>query len=118
VKIIRRVDPSFHVVKYNRGWFQGRVRTSLEFESNYEAALLHALDAVASGCTNVSVTQYREVLHTHHQIVETLANLGAYPTTAEIVEQAHHASRYNVLAFAQKQHGFSGGSMWGLGATA
>lgn len=80
-------------VLYNSGHNGERSPTTLSFSDDYVKALRGAFDAVKAGMDNVRVMQYREILHTHQQLVSAMDNLTLYPTDEEILEQIHHSSR-------------------------
>lgn len=93
MKIIKRLNPNSIIVKYNHGRFEGRIQTSLSFELEYADALRSAINLIQSGNSNVTVIQYREVLHTHSELWEAMWNLSPFATNEEIIEEVHHASR-------------------------
>ena len=93
MKIVKPLAGNIIMVKYNDGRYQGRIQTGLWFEREYPAALRAALEAIESGCTNVEVIQFREVLHSHRELVQAAYHLNPYSTDEEVVEAVHHASR-------------------------
>lgn len=95
MKIIKRLNPNSIIVKYNHGRYEGRIQTSLSFQLEYADALRSAINLIQSGNTNVTVIQYREVLHSHSELVEAMFNLSPYATNEEIIEEVHHAGRKN-----------------------
>jgi hypothetical protein len=89
---IKRVNASAILVKFSKGKYQGRIQTSINFEDNYVDALRSALNAVRSGCTDVSVIQYRERIHSHSELYAASYYLGRHATDEEVIEQVHHFS--------------------------
>lgn len=109
---IRRVNPDHIVVKYNHGLYEERVQTSINFFAEYANALRTALNCVRSGFTQVEVIQYREVIHSHSELLRAANNLGMYATDEEIIEEVNHASRrYNPLNLIRSSNK-SGALVW------
>lgn len=98
MKIIKRLNPNSIIVKYNHGRYQGRIQTSLDFKLEYADALRSAINLIREGNTNVTVIQYRDVMHTHSELYEAMYNLSPYPTDEEIIEEVHYVSRKHNLS--------------------
>jgi hypothetical protein len=87
---IKRVNSSAILVRFNKGHYQGRVQTSINFENNYVDALRSALNAVRSGCTQVEVIQYREVVHSHSELYAAGQHLNRFATDQEVIEEVNY----------------------------
>lgn len=92
MKIVNRVNPNHILVKYNTGVYQHRVQTKLNFQAEYVDALRSALNLVRSGATQVEVIQYREQLHSHHELKHAATHLGRYATDEEVIEAVHNST--------------------------
>lgn len=89
---IKRLAGSTIVVKYSKGWFQGRTPDELFFATEYAQALKSALNLVRAGFKNVEVIQFRDVLHTHSELSAALKHVTAHSTDEEIIKHVYAAS--------------------------
>ena len=90
---IKRIAGSTIVVKSDaKGFFEWRKPSQLFFHDEYVQALRTALNLVRLGYNNISISQYRECLHTHSELVTASTSFTSGSTDDEVIKMAYEAS--------------------------